>query len=71
MDQVTGLVGTEPTKVVTALRILEREEKTDGIIKSVLIDRGIPMAQLPGRPKNWKQKCLEVLKSAITNRQVE
>jgi len=67
MGQVTAKVSTEASQVVTALRIVEREEKTDDIIKRVLTDRGIPMAQLPGRPKNWKQKCFEMMETSTTN----
>lgn len=68
MTQVTGLVSTTPSKVVTALRIVEREEKTDALIEEVLGARGIPSSQLPGRPKKWKEKCFQILETAISNR---
>ncbi len=70
MNQVTGLVSSTPSKVVTALRVVEREEKTDAIIKEALGARNIPSSQLPGRPKRWKEKCFQMLESSISNRYV-
>ncbi len=70
MNQVTGLVGSSPNKVVTALRIVEREEKTDAEIEVALAARGIPSSQLPGRPKKWKEKCFQILEAAISNKSV-
>ncbi len=70
MNQVTGLVSSTPSQVVSALRIVEREEKTDAIVKKALDERGIPATQLPGRPKNWREKCLQILETAISNKYV-
>ena len=67
MSQVTAKVAPEASQVVTALRIVEREEKTDDIIKRVLTERGIPLAQLPGRPKSWKHKCFQMMETSISN----
>ncbi|XP_064405775.1 exocyst complex component 3-like isoform X2 [Halichondria panicea] len=68
MHQTTGLVEGEPRKLVTALRIIEREEKTDALIKDMLDEKSIPHSQLPGRPKKWKEKCLEILETSISNK---
>ena len=68
MNQVTALVSTTPTKVVTALRIVEREEKTDALIARALEERGVPSSYLPGRPKKWKEKCFQILEAAVSNR---
>lgn len=68
MNQVTGLVTSSPAKVVTALRIVEREEKTDAVIVEALAARGIPNSQLPGRPKRWREKCFQILEVAISNK---
>ena len=68
MNQVTGLVSATPSKVVTALRVVEREEKTDAIIEEALKARSIPSSQLPGRPKRWREKCFQILETSITNR---
>ena len=56
--------------MVTAFRIVEREEKTDAMIAGVLSSRKIPVTQLPGRPKKWKEKCMEEMKTSISNRLV-
>lgn len=68
MNRVTGKVLDEPSHVVTAVRIIEREEKTDELIDEVLAVRGIPKYQLPGRPKRWREKCFQMLEAAICNR---
>lgn len=71
MNQVTGLVGSDPSRVVTALRVIEREEKTDAIIEEALNARNIPSSQLPGRPKRWRDKCFQILEISISNRYVD
>ena len=65
---MTALVSGTPAKVVTALRIVEREEKTDAVIEEVLAAKGIPSSQLPGRPKKWREKCFQILETAVSNK---
>ena len=68
MNQVTVLMSDTPSKVVTALRIVEREEKTDALIAEALEARNIPSSHLPGRPKRWKEKCFQILETAVSNK---
>uniref|UniRef100_A0A1I8EWE1 Uncharacterized protein n=1 Tax=Wuchereria bancrofti TaxID=6293 RepID=A0A1I8EWE1_WUCBA len=60
--------GTEqgPTQLVTALRIIEREERID----QYYIDRQASTSDFmpPGRPRKWRQKCLEVIASTVKQR---
>lgn len=60
--------GTEqgPTQLVTALRIIEREERID----QYYIDRQSSTNDFmpPGRPRKWRQKCLEVIASTVKQR---
>ena len=62
------LVSSTPAKVVTALRIVEREEKTDAMIEETLSAKGIPSSQLPGRPKKWREKCFQILETSVSNK---
>ncbi|KAK3576091.1 hypothetical protein CHS0354_032215 [Potamilus streckersoni] len=59
-------VRREPTLIVTALRIIEREEKLDTVYleKSRQNNGFMP----PGRPKRWKEKCFQTLLKSIENR---
>lgn len=68
MNQVTVLVSSTPAKVVTALRIVEREEKMDAMIEETLSAKGIPSSQLPGRPKKWREKCFQILETSVSNK---
>lgn len=62
------MVTKEPNRVVTALRIIEREEKMDNLLKEALEEKGVPSSHLPGRPKAWKNKCMEMMASATNNK---
>ncbi|XP_069128732.1 exocyst complex component 3-like [Argopecten irradians] len=63
MGRVLITVRREPTLIVTALRIIEREEKRDEIVMKRKEQTGF----LPvGRPKRWKQKTFEILERTIT-----
>lgn len=64
----TLLVAESPTQVVTALRIVEREERADAMLEEMLALKGIPSSQIPGRPKKWKSKCMEILETSIANK---
>lgn len=65
--QLWGIVGSslklvreDPVLFVTAIRIIEREEKIDD---TLLLDATfLP----PGRPKGWRQKFYHVLQETIT-----
>ena len=85
-------MSSEPTQVVTALRIVEREERsirnierkknpsvyfprspvcrTDKLVAESLQDKNIPLSQLPGRPKDWRNKCFEILETSVSNKSV-
>nr|CAD7396422.1 unnamed protein product [Timema cristinae] len=55
----------EPTEIVTALRIIEREEKADAFALQRQRQSGfLP----PGRPKRWREKALEVLEKSVAQR---
>ncbi|KAM6353098.1 exocyst complex component 3-like protein isoform 4-T4 [Alca torda] len=54
------LVREDPVLFVTAVRIIEREEKIDDTL--LLEATFLP----PGRPKGWKQKFYQVLQETIT-----
>ncbi len=55
----------DPKVIVTALRVIEREEKVDAECQARLKSTGfLP----PDRPKNWRSKCLEVLKLNVMER---
>ncbi|XP_042653745.1 exocyst complex component 3-like protein isoform X2 [Tyto alba] len=54
------LVREDPVLFVTAVRIIEREEKIDDTL--LLEATFLP----PGRPKGWRQKFYHVLQEAIT-----
>jgi exocyst complex component 3 len=68
MNSATLLVTENPTKVVTALRIIEREERIDTMLVETLDLKGIPPSQIPGRPKKWRSKCIEMLETSISNK---
>ena len=58
-------VRKEPQVVVTAVRIIEREERADEYV----IQRQKQSGFLPpGRPKKWKTRALTVLKDAVVER---
>ena len=54
-----------PTVIVTALRIIEREERTDEMAQKKYESLGF----MPhGRPKQWKKRVFEILEEAISER---
>jgi exocyst complex component 3 len=68
MHAATLLVVESPAQVVTALRIVEREERIDTMLEETLDLKGIPSSQIPGRPKKWRSKCMEILDTSIANK---
>ena len=57
-----AIVKREPEKLVTALRIIEREEATDEHYDHKQKQTGfLP----PDRPKAWRKKCLEKLRESV------
>ena len=68
MNQAAYLVTKEPNRVVTALRVIEREEKMDGLLKQALEEKNVPSSHLPGRPKKWKEKCLQMMEASTANK---
>ncbi|KAK3868957.1 hypothetical protein Pcinc_025706 [Petrolisthes cinctipes] len=55
----------EPTQVVTALRIVEREERADQF--AAQRKKGSDFLP-PGRPKKWRERALSVLEGAVVQR---
>lgn len=65
MSRTLATVRNEPTVIVTALRLIEREEKADHFALQQQKQTGfLP----PGRPKEWRRKTLEVLQAAVVDR---
>jgi len=65
LSRTLNTVRKEPTVIVTALRIIEREEKAD----SFALQRQRQSGFLPpGRPKKWREKAMEVLEKAVAQR---
>lgn len=65
MNRTLATVRKEPTVIVTALRLIEREEKADQFALQQQKQTGfLP----PGRPKEWRRKALEVLSEAVVDR---
>ena len=65
LRRTLNTVRKEPKVIVTALRIIEREEKSDGECAQRQKSTGfLP----PGRPKSWKRKGLDVLKVNVQER---
>ena len=58
-------VRKEPQVVVTAVRIIEREERAD---KYAILREKQSGFLPPDRPKNWKSRALEVLSDAVVER---
>ena len=54
-----------PSVIVTALRIIEREEKADEIAQKKYDQLGF----MPhNRPKQWKKRVFEILEEAVSER---
>ncbi|XP_058059313.1 exocyst complex component 3 [Anopheles bellator] len=65
LQRTLNTVRKEPTVIVTALRIIEREEKADAFALQQQKNTGFIA---PGRPKRWRLKALEVLNEAVVQR---
>lgn len=65
IQRTLSSVRREPTLIVTALRIIEREERMD---KAVLERQTQTGFMPPGRPKNWRAKCFEILENSISQK---
>ncbi|KAK9873749.1 hypothetical protein WA026_002104 [Henosepilachna vigintioctopunctata] len=65
LSRTLNTVRKEPTVIVTALRIIEREEKADDeVLKQARQTGFLP----PGRPKKWKKMAFEVLEKSVATR---
>lgn len=65
IQRVLMSVRREPTLIVTALRIIEREERVDAVIIKRQEETGfLP----PSRPKKWRDKCFKILQDSICHR---
>ncbi|KAL3288425.1 hypothetical protein HHI36_002871 [Cryptolaemus montrouzieri] len=65
LSRTLNTVRKEPTVIVTALRIIEREEKADEeALKQEKQTGFLP----PGRPKRWKRMAFEVLEKSVATR---
>ncbi|XP_017461316.1 PREDICTED: exocyst complex component 3-like, partial [Rhagoletis zephyria] len=58
-------VRKEPSVIVTALRIIEREERTDQNAARRCEQSGFMSI---GRPKNWRKRVFEILEEAVAER---
>ncbi|XP_074656333.1 exocyst complex component 3-like [Tubulanus polymorphus] len=58
-------VRSEPSQIVTVLRIIEREERTDAMWQQKHEQYGFMPS---GRPKNWRNKCFSVLEESVITR---
>ncbi|XP_037086879.1 exocyst complex component 3-like [Pollicipes pollicipes] len=65
LSRTLATVRREPQEIVTALRIIEREEQAD----AELLSGGHHTDYVPpGRPKRWRQRALQVLEDAVNTR---
>lgn len=65
LNRTLATVRKEPTIIVTALRIIEREEKADQFALQQQKNTGfLP----PGRPKQWRKMAMDVLTEAVIER---
>ncbi|VDI06522.1 exocyst complex component 3 [Mytilus galloprovincialis] len=65
IQRTLSSVRREPTLIVTALRIVEREERMDVAVEERKQQSGF---MPPGRPKKWRNKCFEILEDCISNK---
>lgn len=65
LDRTLATVRKEPTVIVTTLRIIEREEKND---QFALQQQKVTGFLPPGRPKNWRNMAMEVLRNSVNVR---
>jgi exocyst complex component 3 len=65
LRRTLNTVRKDPKVIVSALRVIEREEKTDAECQSRFKSTGfLP----PNRPKSWRHKAMEVLKINVMER---
>ncbi|CAL4060509.1 unnamed protein product, partial [Meganyctiphanes norvegica] len=65
LQRALNTVRKEPAQIVTALRIIEREERAD----QFALQRQKGTGFLPvGRPKKWREKAFMVLEESVKNR---
>lgn len=65
LSRTLNTVRKEPTIIVTALRIIDKEEKKDAYALQRQKQSGfLP----PGRPKRWKDMVMEVLEQSVAQR---
>lgn len=65
LQRALNTVRKEPAQIVTALRIIEREERAD----QYALQRQKGTGFLPvGRPKKWREKAFTVLEESVKNR---
>lgn len=65
LSRTLNTVRKEPTVIVTALRIVEREEKADHFAVQRHRQSGF---MPPGRPKKWKEMAINTLEKSVGNR---
>ncbi|XP_078678551.1 exocyst complex component 3-like [Branchiostoma floridae x Branchiostoma belcheri] len=65
ISRALSMVRKDPTMLVTALRIIEREERTD---KEMLQRQKITGFLPPGRPKKWRETCFKTLEVSVATR---
>lgn len=65
LNRALNTVRKEPTEIVTALRIIEREEKSDAFAVQQHKQTGF---MAPGRPKRWRAMAFEVFEKAVSMR---
>ncbi|XP_033230784.1 exocyst complex component 3 [Belonocnema kinseyi] len=65
LSRTLNTVRKEPTVIVTALRIVEREEKADHFAVQRHRQSGF---MPPGRPKQWKEMSINTLEKSVANR---
>ncbi|EDW02368.1 exocyst complex component 3 [Drosophila grimshawi] len=65
ISRTLNTVRKKPTVIVTALRIIEREEKNDQFaLQQQKVTNFLP----PGRPKAWRKMIMDVLQAAVVTR---
>lgn len=65
LGRTLNIVRKEPTVVVTVLRIIEREEKSDAICIQRERQSGF---MPPGRPKKWREMAFNELEKSVSQR---
>lgn len=65
LSRTLNTVRKEPTEIVTALRIIEREEKADEFALQQQKQTGF---LAPGRPKKWRTMAFDIFEKAVQTR---